>query len=217
MIAFKLKAQTSDTIRHEVVFVTDKGNIHISLYNETPLHRDNFLKLIEDGFYNGLLFHRVISGFMIQTGDSASRNAKPNELLGNSKESKSIPAEIKFPKFFHKRGAVAAARESDEVNPERNSSESQFYIVYGRKFNDEMLSKVKQRINKQTNGSIELPPELCDVYKKLGGTPHLDGQYTVFGEVTEGMDVVNSIQLAETDEHNRPKKDIKIIKAYIVK
>lgn len=217
MVAINSTAQTQDTLRHEVVLVTTKGDIHISLYNETPLHRDNFLKLIRDGFYNGLLFHRVISGFMIQTGDSASRNAKPHEILGDSKETKPIPAEINFPKFFHKRGAVAAARESDEVNPLRQSSESQFYIVYGRRFTDEMLSKVKQRINKQTNGAIELTPEICDVYKKTGGTPHLDGQYTIFGEVTEGMDVVKSIQWAETDEHNRPKEDIKIIKAYIAK
>ena len=154
---------------------------------------------------------------MIQTGDSASRNAQPGQLLGDSPESYKVPAEIRFPQLFHKRGAVAAAREGDNVNPEMASSASQFYIVYGRRFNDEMLDKVQQRLDSSTGGKIRLPEQVRDAYKAKGGTPHLDGQYTVFGEVIEGLDVVNAIQWADTDENDRPKEDIRITKATIVK
>ena len=210
-------AQNADSIRHEVLLKTDKGNIRIALYNETPQHRDNFIKLVKAGFYDGLLFHRVISSFMIQTGDSASRHAKPGQLLGDSPESYKIPAEIHYPALFHKRGAVAAAREGDNVNPERESSASQFYIVYGRRFNDSMLDAAQSKLDSQTNGAVKLTPEIRDAYKAKGGTPHLDGQYTVFGEVVEGLDVVDKIQWVETDKNGRPLNDIKIIKATIVK
>lgn len=210
-------AQPQDTTRHEVMLETTKGNIRIALYNETPLHRDNFIKLVKQGFYDGLLFHRVISSFMIQTGDSASRNAQPGQMLGDSPESYKIPAEIRYPQLFHKRGAVAAARESDNVNPERASSASQFYIVYGRRFNDAMLDKSQAELDKNTGGKIKLTEEVRNTYKTQGGTPHLDGQYTVFGEIVEGLDVVNEIQWAETDSHARPKEDIKIIRATLLK
>ena len=210
-------AQPQDTTRHEVMLETTKGNIRIALYNETPLHRDNFIKLVKQGFYDGLLFHRVISSFMIQTGDSASRNARPRQMLGDSPESYKIPAEIRYPQLFHKRGAVAAARESDNVNPERASSASQFYIVYGRRFNDAMLDKSQAELDKNTGGKIKLTEEVRNTYKTQGGTPHLDGQYTVFGEIVEGLDVVNEIQWAETDSHARPKEDIKIIRATLLK
>lgn len=217
ILSSSVSAQTPDSVRHEVLLKTDKGNIRIALYNETPQHRDNFLRLVKEGFYDGLLFHRVISSFMIQTGDSASRNAQPGQLLGDSPESYKVPAEIRFPQLFHKRGAVAAAREGDNVNPEMASSASQFYIVYGRRFNDEMLDKVQQRLDSSTGGKIRLPEQVRDAYKAKGGTPHLDGQYTVFGEVIEGLDVVNAIQWADTDENDRPKEDIRITKATIVK
>lgn len=209
-------AQVADTARQEVLVETSMGNIRIRLYNETPAHRDNFIKLVKEGFYDGLLFHRVINRFMIQTGDSASRNARPGQLLGDSPEGYQVPAEIHFPELFHKRGAVAAAREGDDVNPDRASSASQFYIVYGRRFDDEMLDNVQKRLDQQTGGTVKLNNELREVYKAKGGTPHLDGQYTVFGEVTEGLDVVDKIQWAETDENDRPKEDIRIIKATIV-
>lgn len=210
-------AQNADSIRHEVLLKTDKGNIRIALYNETPQHRDNFIKLVKAGFYDGLLFHRVISSFMIQTGDSASRHAKPGQLLGDSHESYKIPAEIRYPALFHKRGAVAAAREGDNVNPERESSASQFYIVYGRRFNDSMLDAAQSKLDSQTNGAVKLTPEIRDAYKAKGGTPHLDGQYTVFGEVVEGLDVVDLIQWVSTDDNARPLEDIRIIKAEVVK
>lgn len=210
-------AQPADTLCREVLLETTKGNIRIALYNETPLHRDNFLRLVSQGFYDGLLFHRVIYNFMIQTGDSASRNAAPGRLLGDSPESRKIPAEIRYPALFHKRGAVAAARESDETNPALASSSSQFYIVYGRRFNDSMLDTQQQKLDRQTGGKIKLTPEVREAYKAVGGTPHLDGQYTVFGEVIEGLDVVKDIDWADTDENARPKEDIRIIKATVVR
>lgn len=210
-------AQTTDTARHEILLETSKGNIRIALYNETPQHRDNILKLVRQEYYDGLLFHRVIYNFMIQTGDSASRNAKAGQLLGDSPESYKIPAEIRYPALFHKRGAVGAARESDTDNPERASSSSQFYIVYGRRFNDTMLDEQQRRLDKQTGGTVKLTPEVREVYKATGGAPHLDGQYTVFGEVMEGLDVVKEIEWVDTDDNARPKEDIRIIRATVVK
>ena len=195
---------------------TSMGNIRLALYNETPLHRDNFIKNVREGVYDGLLFHRVISSFMIQGGDTASRNAAPGQQLGNTEESYSIPAEIRYPQLFHKRGALAAAREGDNVNPERRSSATQFYIVYGRRFTDEMLDKVQERLN-GVKGGVTLTPEVREVYRQKGGTPHLDGLYTVFGEVLEGMDVVREIQWVETDSNNRPVEDVRIIKATVVR
>lgn len=204
-----------DTIRHEVLLETTKGNILLALYNDTPKHRDNFLKLTKEGFYNGVLFHRVIQNFMIQSGDSASRHAQPGQLLGDSKESYKIPAEILYPKLFHKRGALAAAREGNDVNPQRESSMSQFYIVYGKRFTDEMLDKVQARLDTTTH--VKMPQEIREAYKKYGGTPHLDNEYTVFGEVLEGMDVVREIQWVDTDENDRPQEDVRILKATVVK
>ena len=195
---------------------TSMGNIRLALYNETPLHRDNFIKNVREGVYDGLLFHRVISSFMIQGGDTASRNAAPGQQLGDTEESYSIPAEIRYPQLFHKRGALAAAREGDNVNPERRSSATQFYIVYGRRFTDEMLDKVQERLD-GVKGGVTLTPEVREVYRQKGGTPHLDGLYTVFGEVLEGMDVVREIQWVETDSNNRPVEDVRIIKATVVR
>lgn len=210
-------AQVLDTLRHEVVLETSMGNIRIVLHNETPLHRDNFLKLVREGYYDGNLFHRVISSFMIQTGDSTSRHAQPGAPAGDYSPDYTLPAEIRYPALYHHRGAVAAARESDDVNPEHRSSASQFYIVYGRRFNEDMLDQVQARLDKATKGKVTIPPALREAYYKKGGTPHLDGQYTVFGEVVEGMDVVQAIQNVETDAHDRPLQDVRILRAVVVK
>lgn len=210
-------AEATDTVRHEVLLETTKGNIRLVLFNETPQHRDNFLQLVRSGFYNGVLFHRVIDKFMIQAGDSASRNAKPGELLGDSPEGYTVPAEIRYPQIFHKRGVIGAAREGDDVNPERASSACQFYIVFGKKFNDEMLDDMQKRLDKSTNGAVKFTTEVREAYKKYGGTPHLDGQYTVFGEVLEGIDTVQAIEWVETDANDRPIEDVRILRATVVK
>lgn len=210
-------AQVLDTLRHEVVLETSMGNVRIVLHNETPLHRDNFLKLVREGYYDGNLFHRVISSFMIQTGDSTSRHAQPGAPAGDYSPDYTLPAEIRYPALYHHRGAVAAARESDDVNPEHRSSASQFYIVYGRRFNEDMLDQVQARLDKATKGKVTIPPALREAYYKKGGTPHLDGQYTVFGEVVDGMDVVQAIQNVETDAHDRPLQDVRILRAVVVK
>jgi len=206
-----------DTTQHEVLLETSLGNIRLTLYNDTPRHRDNFLHLVRTGFYDGLLFHRVIPNFMIQAGDSASRHAKPEEKLGDSPEPYTLPAEILFPIHYHKAGALAAAREGDEVNPQRASSASQFYIVTGSIFTDESLDAVQERLDKQTGGSIKLTPALKETYRNLGGAPHLDGQYTVFGEVIEGMDICDQIQWVSRDAHDRPDTDVRILRATVVK
>lgn len=208
---------TTDSIEHEVLLETSKGNIRVKLYNDTPIHRDNFLKLVRQGFYDGLLFHRVIPDFMIQAGDSASRHAKEGVLLGDSPEPYTLPAEIHFPAHFHRRGALAAAREGDEKNPQRASSYSQFYIVTGSIFTDDGLDAMQERLDSTTHNTIKLTPKIKEVYRTFGGAPHLDGQYTVFGEVVEGFDVTDLIQWVSRDENNRPFDDIRIIKATVVK
>lgn len=216
-LSFPLQAQAqTDTLRYDILLETDSGNIRVALYNETPKHRDNFLKLVRSKAYDGVLFHRVIDKFMIQTGDLGSKEAKPGELIGETPEKYSIPAEFRFPKLFHKRGALAAARESDEDNPTRSSSASQFYIVYGQEQNDRSLDAIQHRLNNCPD-SIQLTADVREAYKKYGGTPHLDGTYTVFGEVLEGMDVVEKIQRSATDENDRPLTDIRIRKATVIK
>ena len=209
--------QPTDSIEHEVLLETSKGNIRVKLFNDTPLHRDNFLRLVRSGFYDGLLFHRVIPDFMIQAGDSASRHAPEGKRLGDSPEPYTIPAEIRFPQHFHRRGALAAAREDDVQNPQRASSASQFYIVTGQIFTTDMLDKVQQRLDSVTSHAVRLTPAMKDVYRTFGGSPHLDGQYTIFGEVVEGFDVTDLIQWAGRDENDRPFDDIRILKATVVK
>ena len=205
-----------DTVRRQVLLQTTMGDIRIALFNETPLHRDNFIKLVREGKYDGVLFHRVIKDFMIQTGDLGSVNAKPGEELGETPEKYKVPAEIRYPQIFHRRGMVAAAREGDRVNPKRESSASQFYIVYGWNFNNAEIELFKHKLDSTSGGKHVMPPEVMDAYVRYGGTPHLDGAYTVFGEVLEGMDVVEKIQKVETDPADRPKADIRIVKASVV-
>ena len=209
-----LWAQTSTT---EVLLETTMGNIRIALYDETPQHRDNFLKLTKMGSYDSLLFHRVIKDFMVQSGDIFSKRAKPGQLLGLGDYDYTQEAEFRLPKIFHRRGVVAAAREGDEKNPERRSGASQFYIVWGKIYDDRRLDYTQMKLDSITNGEVQLTPEMREVYKTIGGTPHLDGQYTVFGEVTEGMNLIEKMQLVETDKNDRPLEDIRILKATVTK
>ena len=216
--AVTMQAQTvQDTLRHEVLLEMDSGDIRIELFNETPKHRDNFLRLVRSGAYDGVLFHRVIKDFMIQTGDVGSKNAKPGEAVGDTPETYTVPAEICFPKLFHHRGALGAAREGDDVNPKRESSATQFYIVWGYKFTDGQLDKVQQRLNERTDSTVQLTPEVREAYKTVGGTPHLDGQYTVFGQVIQGLDIVDLIQCQPGDKNDRPLNDTRIRRALVVK
>jgi peptidylprolyl isomerase/peptidyl-prolyl cis-trans isomerase B (cyclophilin B) len=190
---------------------TDMGKIKVKLYNETPQHRDNFIKLVEAKQYDGLLFHRVIKQFMIQAGDIQSKDAPPEQKLGEGNLDYTIPAEIVFPRYFHKRGQLCAARTSDDVNPEKASSATQFYIVTGKHFTERELDKMEQERN------IRLTPEQREAYMIDGGAPHLDGSYTVFGEVIDGISVVDKIQYVQTGENDRPLKNIRIKSMKIVK
>jgi peptidylprolyl isomerase/peptidyl-prolyl cis-trans isomerase B (cyclophilin B) len=193
-----------------VVIDTDMGKIKVKLYNDTPLHRDNFLKLVNEGQYNGLLFHRVIKQFMIQGGDITSKDAPPEVKLGDGDLEYTIPAEFVYPKYFHKRGQLCAARTGDDLNPEKASSASQFYIVTGKHFTEMELDKMEKEKN------IQLTAEQREAYMIQGGSPHLDGAYTVFGEVVNGMKVVDKIQFVQTDINDRPLKNIKIKSMKIV-
>ncbi|MCM1371443.1 MAG: peptidylprolyl isomerase [Bacteroides sp.] len=232
---------------------TVEGDIVVRLYDETPLHRDNFLKLVGEGYYNGTLFHRVIKDFMIQGGDPDSIGAASGKMLGTGGPGYTIPAEILYPRYFHKRGALCAARLGDDMNPERVSSGSQFYIVWGQRYNAGQISQLEHqmqmqqeqavfdglvaehraqimdlrrnrdrtglqalqdKLNAETHAvcdGLEKPKftqEQIEAYTTIGGTPHLDGQYTVFGEVEEGLDVVERIQSCATLRGDRPKFDI---------
>ena len=243
----------------QVLLETTLGNITVKLYNETPKHRDNFIKLAKEGVYDSTLFHRVIKQFMIQAGDPDSKNASDTAMLGSGDVGYTIPAEFN-PKFFHKKGVLAAARQGDDVNPEKASSGCQFYIVTGRKFTEPQLLGMENKINEQREealfdslarqhmkeiykmrkagdnaGLLELQdtleaqareladkeekfrftPEQIKAYSTVGGAPHLDGSYTVFGEVTEGMEVVENIEIAKTNRADRPVENIRILKASI--
>ncbi len=182
---------------------TTYGNMVVELYNETPLHRDNFIKLVKEGFFDGLLFHRVINNFMIQGGDPNSRNAKPGVMLGNEDPGYRIPAEF-VPGLFHRKGALAAAREGDQVNPEKKSSPHQFYLVQGQVWTPDQLNMMAQRFGKTYS------KEQTEVYTTVGGTPHLDGDYTVFGQVIEGLEVIDKIAAVRTGRADRPIEDVKM-------
>ena len=257
------KRQTNHHMENEkrtlVKLETTMGNITVALYNETPKHRDNFIKLVKEGVYDSTLFHRVIKQFMIQAGDPDSKNASDTAMLGSGDVGYTIPAEFN-PKFFHKKGVLAAARQGDDVNPEKASSGCQFYIVTGRKFTEPQLLGMENKINEQREealfdslarqhmkeiykmrkagdnaGLLELQdtleaqareladkeekfrftPEQIKAYSTIGGAPHLDGSYTVFGEVTEGMEVVDNIEIAKTNRADRPIENIRILKTSI--
>ncbi|MDD3161318.1 MAG: peptidylprolyl isomerase [Bacteroidales bacterium] len=255
------KQESGSNENTKLLIETDLGNMKAMLYDDTPLHRDNIIKLVKKGYYDGQLFHRVIKDFMIQTGDPQSKDAKEGARLGDGGPGYTIPAEIVFPTHFHKKGALCAARQGDDVNPKKSSSGSQFYIVSGTMQNDYTLdvlvmTRMKQkheevfgqyvRANKDQFVKLsvandttaikalqdslinltekeldkypfEITPEQKQAYCSVGGSPHLDGNYTVFGEIMEGLDVVDKIQQAETSEFDRPVKDIRIIKISILK
>ena len=240
---------------------TSAGDIVVKLYNETPRHRDNFIKLAQDGTYEGTLFHRVIKDFMIQAGDPESKEAPQGKMLGAGDVGYTIPAEFVYPKYFHKKGALSAARQGDNVNPEKASSGCQFYIVTGKVYSDSTLLDMERQMNQlrlnnafqalvqknmktiyklrkdgNQDGLLDLQdsliaqaeaqvdkeepfrftPEQVQAYTTVGGTPHLDGEYTVFGEVLEGMDVVDKIQQVKTDRNDRPEKDVIIQKVTVL-
>ena len=206
---------------HQVMIETTEGNILVTLYDDTPKHRDNFLKLANEQFYDSLLFHRVIKNFMIQGGDPDSKHAEPGVTLGEGSTDYTVEAE-----FFdsegrllhpHKRGALAMAREGDSENPERRSSGCQFYIVWGKTYATQQLYQIGDKVEAATDHRVTMTDELLDLYHDVGGVPHLDGQYTVFGEVTEGLEVVDRIQKAQTDDYDRPIDDIRILRAREVK
>lgn len=246
-----VNAQEKETM---VVLTTEYGTMKIKLYNETPQHRDNFIKLINQGFYNDLLFHRIIKDFMIQGGDPDSKNAPASKQLGAGDVGYTIPAEFVYPKYYHKKGALAAARQGDQVNPEKRSSGCQFYIVQGKVMSEveigqmekNMLNKAKQNrfyqmadersaeiqklrsaqdqeglmklqnelialLEKEfENVNMTMPEQMKKDYMTIGGTPFLDNEYTVFGEVVEGLEVIDAIAAVETMPGDRPKKDLKM-------
>ena len=239
---------------------TTMGDITVKLYDETPKHKENFIKLVKEGVYDSTLFHRVIKNFMIQAGDPTSKTASATDTLGSGDVGYTIPAEFN-PKFFHKRGVLAAARQGDDVNPNKESSGCQFYIVTGRKFSEAQMINMENQMNEarldtvfqalarkhmkeiykmrkanDMEGLIELQdslenqarkevakepalkftPEQIKAYTTVGGAPHLDGNYTVFGEVVDGMNVVAEIETAKTNRQDRPTQDIRILKATVV-
>lgn len=192
-----------------ILISTSFGDIKISLYNETPKHRDNFIKLVKEGTLDGTLFHRVIKDFMIQGGDPDSKNAVAGATLGEGGLGYTIPAEF-VPSLIHKKGVLAAAREGDAVNPEKASSSCQFYLVQGRKFTREEIDKMLKGKNARRDTKITYTEEQYKTYETIGGTPHLDMDYTVFGEVIEGLEVIDKIAEVKKDKRDRPLEDIKM-------
>ena len=196
---------------------TTAGVIDLCLYDETPKHKENFLKLVKEHQYDSLLFHRVIKDFMIQGGDPDSKNAPAGALLGEGDLGYTVEAEFMPQVHFHRRGVLAAAREGDDVNPAKASSASQFYIVWGKVYTEEQLEAYKEFYKRRTGRELVITPEQEAVYTTVGGTPHLDGEYTVFGEVISGLDVVEKIQGVASDGNDRPLEDVRIIKTEIIK
>lgn len=207
-----------DTTCHEVLLQTTMGNIRVALYNDTPLHRDNFLKWVRMGYYDGCIFQRVIKNFMIQGGDPSTRKVTPGKTE-RFDTAYTVPAEIRYPKYYHRRGQLCAAREGDDVNPQRASAPCDFYITWGRNYSPRQMEYVVEQMQREGKSYAIPNAQVQAGYIKYGGVPHLDGGYTVFGEVVEGLDVVEKIQNVDTDKNNndRPLQDIIITKATIVK
>lgn len=257
----KSKDDMTNQKEQQVKIETSLGDIVVTLYNETPEHRDNFIKLAKEGTYAETLFHRVIKNFMVQAGDPESKNAPKDKMLGAGDVGYTLPAEFVYPKYFHKKGALSAARQGDQVNPEKRSSGCQFYIVTGEVYTDSTLTDMERQMNDnklnilfnklaQQNmqkiyalqmennheGLMDLQDELIaqaealaaeqpdfkftpeqkEAYTTVGGTPHLDNEYTVFGEVVSGMEIVEKIQEQETNSNDRPEQDIKILKVSVL-
>lgn len=253
--------QTPDTADVRIGVKTTLGSFTVLLYGDTPKHRDNFVKLVNEGYYDSTLFHRVIKDFMVQAGDPDSKNAVPGQHLGAGGPDYKIDAEIVYPRHFHKRGALAAARQGDQVNPMKKSSGSQFYIVTGTKIAPNQIAGLEARMKnsamqnvfnnlamqhrdeiidmqkrgdraglqalqdsliaetEKTVAGMETPaltPEMREAYTTVGGAPHLDGEYTVFGEVIDGMDTIDRIEKAQTDSSDRPKEDIRILSMHVI-
>lgn len=204
LLPITVLAQNKKKKDYLVTMTTDFGTMHLILHDQTPKHKANFIKLVDSSFYNGLLFHRIIENFMIQGGDPNSKNAQPDQMLGNGDVGYKIPAEF-VPTLFHKKGALAAARDN---NPEKASSGCQFYIVQGRIWDDAAFAQQESRI-KSMNGRLPTD-EQKQVYRTIGGTPHLDGNYTVFGQVIDGLAVVDSIAKQPRSPRDRPVKDIRM-------
>lgn len=214
MVAALLLSCMKENKETEVVVETTMGTIELRLYDETPKHRDNFISLANESYFDSLLFHRVIPDFMIQGGDPDSKYAEPGVRLGEGGPDYLLNAEIR-PGLIHKRGALAAAREGDDVNPAKMSSPSQFYIVWGKVYDKQELTRLVNVIEERTGRRLELTPEQATAYTTVGGVPHLDGEYTVFGEVTKGLEVVDKIQNVERDKYDRPLNDVRILKVSI--
>lgn len=253
--------QTPDTADVRIGVKTTLGSFTVLLYGDTPKHRDNFVRLVNEGYYDSTLFHRVIKDFMVQAGDPDSKNAAPGQHLGAGGPDYKIDAEIVYPRHFHKRGALAAARQGDQVNPMKKSSGSQFYIVTGTKIAPNQIAGLEARMKnsamqnvfnnlamqhrdeiidmqkrgdraglqalqdsliaetEKTVAGMETPaltPEMREAYTTVGGAPHLDGEYTVFGEVIDGMDTIDRIEKAQTDSSDRPKEDIRILSMHVI-
>ncbi len=207
LLSFQVQAQDARTL---VLIDTDMGKIKVKLFNDTPLHRDNFIKNVKEHRYDGLLFHRVIKQFMIQGGDINSKDAPIEQHLGDGDPGYTVPAEIVYPKYFHRRGMLCAARTGDDENPERASSATQFYIVTGKFFTGMELDKMEKSEGRTFTA------EEREAYMLQGGAPHLDNKYTIFGEVVQGMKVVDKIQFVDTNDEDRPLKNIAIKSMKIV-
>lgn len=225
MMGMNLSAQTAnedsltaDTTLHQVMLETTMGNIKLALYNDTPKHMDNFLKLVNEGYYNGCIFQRVIKNFMIQGGDYSCRKVTPGKVekfdVGYT-----VPAEIIYPKYYHKRGQLCMAREGDDENPTKASGATDFYITWGRNFSPRQMEYLVEQMQREGKNYAIPSKEVQEGYIKYGGVPHLDNGYTVFGEVLEGLDVVDKIQNVATNKENndRPLEDIIILKAEQIK
>lgn len=200
----------------EIEFKTTMGDFRVRLFSDTPIHSQHFAQLVREGYYDGLLFHRVIRNFMIQAGDSTSRIAKPNQPLGEADRNYTLAPEFRTPLHYHHRGALAAARESDDVNPERRSSATQFYVVWGKRWTPNELANVREHVDAETGANGLITDNMALDYYTRGGSPHLDGQYTVFGEVSTGLEIIDKIQKVNTDHNDRPRVDVRILSARIL-